>query len=76
MTTFLAKCKLEAFKSWLDDMGFAHRLGKGEWQALQVFVEESGWQPLYFKKDAPNHLKVSDGLIGLVQRFLRRNHAS
>ena len=71
MTTFLAKSKLEAFKAWLDDNGFAHRPGKGEWQALQVLIEEDGWQILYLKKDTPNHLRVSEGLAGLVARFLR-----
>ena len=71
MTTYLAKTKLDKLTSWLDDNGFAHRPGKGQHQALQIHVENDGWQVLYFKNDAPNHLKVGEKLSGLIERFLR-----
>ena len=61
MTTYLAKTKLDKLKSWLDDNGFAYRPGKGQYQALQIHIEN----------DAPNHLKVGEKLSGLIERFLR-----
>ena len=70
MSVHLAKSKLDSFKTWLDDNGFAHRPGKGEWQALQVKLETDGWQILYATKATPNHLKVGEKLEGLVTRFL------
>lgn len=46
----LTKDTLEQFKAWLDSKGIVHRPGKGEWQVLQVFVEDCGFQVLFINK--------------------------
>lgn len=44
------KDDIEPFKAWLDSKGLAHRPGKGQWQVLQVCLEECGFQVLFINK--------------------------
>ncbi len=62
--------KLDAFKHWLDENGFAYRAGKGEYQVLQVQTDRDGWQVIFRRNDMPEHYSVNDKLMYLVQRFL------
>lgn len=66
----LARQKLEAFKTWLDNKGVGWREGKGVTQALQVCTEGDGWAILYNVADTPYHLKVGLSASELVTEFL------
>lgn len=66
----LARQKLEAFKTWLDNKGVGWREGKGVTQALQVCTPEDGWAILYNVADTPYHLKVGLSASELVTEFL------
>ena len=66
----LHKNKLESFKSWLDNEGFAHRPGNGDWQVLQVLTVDSGWQVVFERMSMPEHFTVNEKLMPTVNRFI------
>ena len=63
----LTKDTLEAFKAWLDAKDIPHRPGKGEWQVLQVFVEDCGFQVLF--KNKRGEFTANDKLYPLIWEF-------
>lgn len=65
---------LEPFKDWISNRGGAWRLGKGEYQVIQVLTDR-GWAPVYSKDHMPEHYSVDPRLLPLVRDFLdeRRN---
>lgn len=65
----LHQSKLEAFKTWLDSIGHAHRPGGGKYQVLQV-QWGTGWQAIYKRERAEEHLSVPEPLVALVRRFI------
>ena len=38
--------QLDAFKKWCDDQDIAHREGRGDYEALQVFYD-NGWRRIW-----------------------------
>jgi hypothetical protein len=63
----LTKDTLEEFKAWLDSKGIAHRPGKGEWQVLQVYVEDHGFQVLFTNKRG--EYTANDKLYNTIWEF-------
>lgn len=70
ITALLHQNKLEDFKSWLDSIGHEHREVSAKWQVLQV-KWGSGWQAIYQREKATEHLSVPQPLFPLVKRYLR-----
>lgn len=64
--------KLQSLKDWLDASGIPHRPGKGEYQALQVWTDDHGWQVIFNRLNKP-HLTLNKGLVPLVRRFLNES---
>lgn len=67
--------KLEAFKRWLYTEHIPCRLGRGEYQLLQVFVDNT-WQAILYRDRTHNgnpivYLTVPPKLIPLVRRFIK-----
>jgi hypothetical protein len=73
-TALLHQNKLEDFKTWLDSIGRAHRPGGGNYQVLQV-QWGTGWQAIYKRANAEEHLSVPHPLVPLVRRFVRETRA-
>lgn len=69
MEVFLLRERLEAFKRWLDRRGIAYRNGKGDYQALQVYIT-SAWHVLHAGKAYPYHYKALGALGEEVSAFL------
>lgn len=67
--------KLEAFKSWLNDNGIAHRPGKGDYQVLQVITTNHGWQVVFKRNNMPEHYTVNEKLLPLVRQFTKETRA-
>jgi len=65
----LHKSKMPMFKTYLDSKGIAHRPGSGTCQELQVLTPKSGWQCVYNKFDAPEHLYIQDALMPVIKAF-------
>jgi len=63
--------KLDAFKSWLDKEGIAHRPARGDYQVLQVCKDGKHWNCVYSRHDMPEHYKTDKHLDNLVIKFTR-----
>lgn len=61
--------QLEAFKSWLDSQDIPNRPGKGQYEALQVFLGRD-WHKLYRTDRMVSHLSVQAALVPLLRRFV------
>lgn len=71
--------QIEAFKEYLDGNQIPWRPGVGEFEEMQVRIENK-WVAIYRRLDtnAGNplvHLTVWDGVIPIVHRFLRYKRA-
>jgi hypothetical protein len=66
--------RLEPFKKWLEARGIPHRLGKGDYQVLQVLVgtknNEEDWGVVFSRKDMTEYFSLNEKLIPIVQRFI------
>ena len=72
--------KLEAFKRWLYENHIPCRLGRGEYQVLQVFYNNT-WQAIFYRDrthagGAIIHLTVPNALIRLVKEFIKEQKKS
>ena len=66
----LMKKDLEDFKLWLEEQGIAYRLGKGQWQVLQVDSGDFGFQVLFCSKHTEwKHFTSNDKLCPTIERF-------
>lgn len=64
----LHKSKLEGFKSWLIENQIQYRAGKGDYQVLQVEVENR-FYPIYDRHQG-NHFTTQKELMPLVRRYI------
>lgn len=69
ITGLLQLSALDAFKAWLESQDIPYRPGKGQYEALQIFVGPE-WAKLYHKDRIVSHLVVQERLVPLVRRFV------
>ena len=65
----LHKDRLLEFIKWLDENKIPNRIGKGEWEVRQIYLDGE-WHKLYARANMPEHLTVQTKLIELVRKFI------
>lgn len=69
--TSINKNFMATFKKYLDKEGIPYRDGKGEYQALQIYLN-SRWEVLYLSKATPLHANAkTEALSKVVKSFLQ-----
>jgi len=66
----LHKTKLEEFKAYLTEHNFSHRPGKGDYEVLQVQINEGKWQCVFRRDVMPEHFTVAYPLENVVRQFI------
>lgn len=66
----LAIKKLPLLLEWLDQQDIPHRDGKGPYQVRQIYVEGAGYQVIFSRLDAKEHLSYNTKLEALIRRFI------
>jgi len=62
--------RFDAFKAWLDEEGIPHRPGKGDYQVLQVYIQNVGWKCIFSRHDMKEHYTVESLLESTVEQFI------
>ena len=62
---------LEKFKQWLVDEFIPFRPGKGNYQVIQIRLDDGQWACVYTRHDMPEHYTVDRRLEPLVHRFIK-----
>lgn len=66
----LHRSKLDEFVAFLDQNEITHRPGRGDWEVLQIQMEDGRWQCI-FDRIKGDHYTVPNPLIRLVERFIQ-----
>lgn len=66
----LHKTKLQDLKNWLDSQKIPHRPGRGDYQILQIQVNENDWYVIYSRASAVEHYTVDYRLEPMIRRFI------
>ena len=64
--------QLEGFKSWLTSKGREWRETTAAYQVIQI-KHGSGWQAIFKRNNAPEHLSVPQPLVQLVRTYIRES---
>jgi hypothetical protein len=67
----LHKNKLDEFRAWCAENSIEVRDGKGEYQLMQVRVDNQ-WLVIYSRLYMPEHVTVPNGLTRLVRQFVNK----
>ena len=62
---------LDKFKPFLIDQFIAFRPGKGDYQVLQIQMQDGQWACIYSRHDMPEHYTIDKRLDNLVHKFIK-----